>query len=124
LASPVLELDSDCSFGDGRELDHQDPPVRRDNMKNAQWLELLRHFTTVEGIYVDMGLALWFAPALQGLDEAWVTAVLPALRNFFVASIQPSGPVQFQEAIRKFIVARDLSDRPVAVQRWVAIDDE
>ena len=43
-------------------------------------------------------------------------ACSPALRNLSLEGLGPSGPVQ--EGIKSFVAARQLSDRPVAVQGW------
>jgi len=53
------------------------------------------------------------APALQELAGERTTEVLPALKNIFFEGPHPSGLVK--EVIRKFIAARRLSGRPVAL---------
>jgi hypothetical protein len=105
-------------FDNGRELNYRVPRVWKESPGDAQWLDLLRSFTAVENLYLSEGLASWVALALQELDSARVTVILPALKYIFIESLGPSGPVQFQEAIEKFIVARELSGHPVAVQPW------
>jgi hypothetical protein len=100
-------------FDDGRELNYRDPLIWRHNPKNA-WLDLLHFFTTVENLYLSEELASRVALALQELDSEQVTVILPALKYIFIESLGPSGPVQFE----KFIVARELSGHPVAVQPW------
>ncbi len=44
--------------------------------------------------------------------------VLPALQKDFVKSLDPSESGPIQEAIGKFVAARELSGHPTAVQRW------
>ena len=61
------------------------------------------------------------APALQVLAEERMVPVeaLPALERLSLRGPQPSGPVK--EAIGKFITARQLFGRPIAVDH---VDDE
>ncbi len=47
-----------------------------------------------------------------------VMEVLPALQKDFVKSLDPSESGPIQEAIGKFVAARELSGHPTAVQRW------
>jgi hypothetical protein len=81
-----------------------------------EWLEIFRPFTAVKNLYVIKGLAHHIAPALQDLVGERVTDVLPALESLFFEGLLPSGPVQ--EAIGRFVAARQLLGRPVAVSRW------
>lgn len=92
------------------------PPLWAHGMENTPWMELLRIFTAVEDLYLSEGLARCVAPALRELTGEGLAGVLPALRNLSIASLRPSGPVK--EAIGKFAAARELSGRPVVVQRW------
>ena len=55
------------------------------------------------------------AAALQKLVG---TEVLPTLENIFLEGFQPTGTVH--EGIEKFVAARRLIDRPVAVSHWDA----
>jgi hypothetical protein len=45
-----------------------------------------------------------------------ITEVLPNLENIFVKELEPPGP--FQEKIEQFVVARQLSDHPIAISVW------
>jgi len=48
--------------------------------------------------------------------------VLPALQNLFLEDPQPSGPVE--EAVGRFVAARQLSGNPIAVSPWDRKNDE
>ncbi len=92
-------------------------------MEDTQWLDLLHPFTSVKDLELSRDSVPFVAPALQELSGKRVTEVLPALQNLFLAESQPSGPVQ--EAIGKFIAARQLAGFPVTVHhRDRASDDE
>jgi hypothetical protein len=86
------------------------------DIENMQWLEILRPFTFVKNLYVSKEFAHCIAPALQELAGERLTNMLPALETLFLEALQPSGPVQ--EAIGKFIAARQLLGRPVAISDW------
>ena len=88
-------------------------PSRKYHMGNARWLPLLRQFKALEELYLANGLAPLVAPALQELAEESAPEVLPALRYLIIGWPQPSGPIR--EAIGKFVAARQLSGRPIAV---------
>ena len=87
----------------------------KDDMENAQWLELLDPFTALKNLYLTDGIAQRFCGALQELSGERATEVLPALRNLFVrgSSLEP-----VQEAMKSFVTARQLSGHPVVVDRW------
>jgi len=85
----------------------------QDDIENVQWLELLRPFTTVKTLYLSPEFAPRIAPALQELVGERATEVLPALRSL---QFHPSRPVQ--EAIEKFVAARQLSGHPISVSHW------
>jgi len=82
-------------------------------MENAQWLEILRPFTSVKNLYLSDRLALYVARALQGLSGESVTEVLPTLQNIFLPGLKRSGAVH--KAIGQFVAARQLSGRSVSV---------
>ena len=88
----------------------------QDDIENVQWLELLRPFTTVKTLYLSREFAPRIAPALEELVGERATIVLPALRSLFVEHLRPSRP--FQEAIEKFVAARQLSGHPIAISYW------
>jgi hypothetical protein len=81
----------------------------------SRWVELLRPFTAVKGLYICQNLAAHIAPTLKELGER-VTEVLPALKTLFLEGSLPSGPVQ--EAIDQFVAARQLAGHPIAVSYW------
>jgi hypothetical protein len=87
----------------------------KDDMEDAQWLELLDLFTALKNLYLTDGIAQRFCGALQELSGERTTEVLPALRNIFVrgSSLEP-----VQEAMKSFVAARQLSDHPVVVDHW------
>ena len=85
----------------------------KDNIENNHWLELLRPFTAVKSIYLSEEFQLGIASALQELVGRRTTEVLPSLQNIFLMRFEQSGP--FQEAIKQFIAARQLSGHPIAV---------
>jgi hypothetical protein len=101
---------------------HRRLPDWANDVGNAQWLELLGHFTAVENLYLSQDLALFIAPALQELStgEGAMMEVLPVLTHVFIEGLErsESGPVQ--AAIGKFVAARELSGHPVAVERLVS----
>ena len=86
--------------------------------EDIQWVETLHPFTAVKNVYVSWLFAPRIASALQGLRGEKVRDVLPALENIFLEDLWPSGPVE--EAVGKFVAARQLSGHPraVAFSRW------
>jgi hypothetical protein len=98
-------------FGYGRLRLHWE-----DDIENGQWLEVLRPFTTVKGLYLSRRLAPHIVPDLLELVGERVTEVLPALQNLFLEEPLRLGPVQ--ETIEQFVAARQLSGHPVAVSYW------
>jgi hypothetical protein len=103
-------------------LEHLDIDIRKDrdsllewqdDMEDTQWLELLHPFTSVKNLDLSKDSVPFVALALQELSGERVTEALPALENLFLEEPQPSGPVE--EAIGKFIAARQLSGCPVTV---------
>jgi hypothetical protein len=91
-------------------------PSWQDDIENVQWLELLHPFSTVKAIYLSRDIAARIAPALGELVGARATEVLLALQSLFLEELHPSGPVQ--EAIDKFVAARQLSNHPIVVSHW------
>jgi hypothetical protein len=116
---PYGDLEGDLERFDDREFRNRLSPLWTDGMESAtsRWLELLRHFTLVETLYLSEGLAHCVAPALKGLTEDDVNGVLPALQTLFIEGLQPPGPVQV--AIGEFVSARELTGHPVDVRCWV-----
>ena len=91
-------------------------PGWEDDVENSQWLELFHPFTSVKNLYLSEVVAPLVKPALQELAEERVTDVLPMLQNLYVEGLEPSGPIQ--EGIGQFVTARQLVNRPVAVEPW------
>jgi len=81
----------------------------------SQWLELFRPFSSVRSLYVSVTLEPLVATALRELSGDRTTELLPALQNLSLDELGPSGPAR--DAMEPFIAARQLSDRPVVVQR-------
>jgi hypothetical protein len=85
---------------------------------SMHWLEKFHQFTALKNLYVCMRFARSVAGALQELARERTTdvTVLPALESLFLERLQPSGPIQ--ECMGKFVAARQLSGRPIAVNVW------
>ena len=92
------------------------PSLWLDDIEDVQWLDIFYPFTAVKNLYVCEKFAQCIAFALQELVVERVTEVFPALETLFLEELQPSGPVQ--EAIGKFVTARELLGHPVAVSQW------
>ena len=90
--------------------------VWQDDIEDSQWLELLCPFTAVKDLYLSKEFAPRIAPSLQELVGERTTEVLPSLQSLFLEGLQPWGAVE--EAIGKFVVAREHSNIPVAVSYW------
>jgi hypothetical protein len=88
----------------------------QDDIENSQWLELFHPFTAVKGFHISREFASFVAPALQELVGERVTEVLPVLQTLFLEEELSSGPVQ--EAIGKYIAARQLAGHPISVSLW------
>ena len=90
------------------------PPWTED-MGITPWMEFLRVFTTVENLYLSKGLVRCIASTLQELSGGGETEVLPALQNIFIEGPQTSEAGSVQDVVWRFVAARELSGRPVAV---------
>jgi hypothetical protein len=88
----------------------------QDNIESSQWLEFFHPFTAVKALYISREFLPRIAPALQDFVGERVTEVLPALQTVFLEEILPSGPVQ--EAIGRFVTARQLANYPTVVSVW------
>jgi len=93
--------------------DPYEGPRWQDDSEGSQWLELVQPFYSVKNLHLSQGIAPRVVLALQGLAGESVTETLPALKDLFVEQLLPS-----EEAITKFVNARQLSGHPVAVRRW------
>jgi hypothetical protein len=87
----------------------------QDDIENSKWLELLHPFTGVKNLHLSQEFAPRIAPSLQELVGGRTTEVLPALQNLFLEKLHPSRPVE--EAIGKFVAARQLTNHPVAISQ-------
>jgi len=88
----------------------------KDDMENAQWLELLDPFTSLKSLYLTHEIAQRVCGALQELSGERATGVLPSLRNLFVRGF--SSLQHVQEAMMPFVAARQLSGHPMVVDGW------
>ena len=84
----------------------------QDDIDGSQWLELLHPFTAVKNLYLSKEFAPRIVPSLQELVGG-ITTVLPALQRLCVQEGFHPGP--FEDAIKKFVAARQLSNHPVAI---------
>ena len=96
--------------------DRDSQPDWKADIENGVWLQLLHSFTAVKNLYLSEELALHIGPALQELVEGRTMEVLPALQTIFLEGLESSGPVQ--EGIAKFVAARQVASRPIAVSSW------
>ena len=85
---------------------------------NNLWMQLLLPFTAVKNLYLSEEFAPGIASALQELVGSRITEVLPRLQNIFVEELDQLEPFDFRENIEQFIVARQLSDRPITISVW------
>jgi hypothetical protein len=90
--------------------------------ENTQWLELLHPFIAVKNLYLSKEFTLRIAPVLQELVGEGVVEILPALQGLFLEEVDLAGPVQ--EAIEKFVAARQLSGHPITVSHYSHWDKE
>jgi hypothetical protein len=88
----------------------------QNDIESSQWLEVLQPFTAVKGLYICREFAPHIAPVLQELVAERAIEVLPAMETVFLEETLPSGPIL--EAFERFVAARQLDGRPVAVSRW------
>ena len=87
-------------------------PRWQDDIVHSQWLEVLHPFTAVKYLHLPQRFVSRIVPALEELaGEA-----LPSLQKLFMEDLHPSEPVQ--GAIEKFVAARQLASRPIAVSHW------
>jgi hypothetical protein len=94
----------------------------KDDVENAQWLELLHPFASIKNLLLRNESIQHVPLALEQLAGERVTEALPALQNIALQGPQPSDPVM--KAIGKFIAARQLSGRPVAVHHRLRLGSD
>ena len=107
------------------ELHYSQLVWKDDAIENTLWLQILLPFTAVINLYIDKEFAPGIAAALQELDGARVTEVLPSLQNIFVKglarpfwSVFRLGESTVQEKFGQFIAARRLSNHTIAISDW------
>jgi hypothetical protein len=83
------------------------------DIESVQWLEIFQQFTAVKHLSAPRGFLESIALFLQELVEERVLDALPALERLSLIGLRSSGPAQ--EAIGKFVAARELSGHPVAI---------
>ena len=95
------------------------PSVWTRGIGNAQWLELLRFFASVEDLYLSEELGELVAPALRehAAGEGVAMQVLPALKNLFIERYR-FGMIPEYNALIDFVYARKVSGCPVSLQEW------
>jgi hypothetical protein len=90
-------------------------PEGENEVDSSQWLELFRPFGAVRVLYVFKRLEPVVAAALLELKGERTMEVLPELQSLFLDEPEPSGSAQ--DVMEPFVTARQLSDRPIVVQR-------
>jgi hypothetical protein len=91
-------------------------PCWQDDIEHNQWFELFHPFTTVKNLYLSRDFLPRIVPILQELAGEKVTEVLPNLQRIFLRDLLESEFVP--EAMRRFIAARQLSSRLIAISYW------
>jgi hypothetical protein len=91
------------------------PSQLQDDIEVMRWLEIFSKLTAVKHLSISKEFSQSIALALQELVGERITSVLPALEYLFWGG-QPSETVQ--EAVGRFIAARQLSGHPVAIHYW------
>jgi len=82
-----------------------------DAIENTLWLQLLLSFTEVKDLYLSGEITPGIAAALQELVGSRMAEVLPNLQYIYVEEIESA--VHFEESIRDFVAARQLSNHPI-----------
>jgi hypothetical protein len=96
--------------------DPHSSPVLEDDVENFEWLRLLFPFLAVKDLYLSRVPGLNVVRTLRELDEEGVKVVLPALQRVFLEGLPPSEAMW--EAIKPFMVMRQLSGYPVTIGCW------
>ena len=92
-------------------------PWQDDDIEIVQWLELLHRFTAVKDLRISRKFIPRIAPTLKELVGGRVREVLPALKTLFLVETL-SLTLGVQEAIDKFVAARELDGYPIAISYW------
>jgi hypothetical protein len=85
------------------------------NIDDTQWLALLRRFASVKDLHITKSLGLLVMSALAAPAGDGMT-VLPALQNFFLQGLQPSGSLR--DVVDQLIATRQLLGHPISVHNW------
>ena len=94
----------------------------QDDIETSQWLELLHPFMAAKHLYLSKELVPLIAPSFQELmGEGATEVLLPALKSLFL-EFRPSRAAE--EAIGKFLDARELFNLPVSISHWVRSDNK
>ena len=96
--------------------DPNSPFILSDDVKNADWLDLLLPFTAVKNLHLSQIFLPRIAFVLQELAGRRTTEVLPALQSILLEGSHPSNPLL--KGIEKFISARQLTNQPIAISVW------
>ena len=92
-------------------------PQWQEDMEGTRWRTLLHPYTSVKDLEVSGNLVQFVAGTLGELTGERIIEVLPALQNIFLQGFPVPRPVQ--EAMGKFVTARQLSGRPVTVHHQI-----
>ena len=85
--------------------------------RTSKWLSTFTNIYRCEEPLHTPRICAAIAHALQEVVEERVTEVLPVLQTIFL--IDPLPPVQEpQEAIEKFVAARQRAGQPITVSSW------
>ena len=85
--------------------------------RNTPMQEILYPFTAVTDIFISEYMVTKVSRCMEGLSEERTTAMLPALRNIFVAKLQSQEKCT-NDAIQEFIAAKGLAGHPVTLHPW------
>ena len=88
----------------------------KDGIENIEWRDLLLPFTALKNLYLSKQFAPRISPVLQEITEVGTTELLSSLQNLYLEGFQPSESVE--KGIERFISARQLANRPVAISVW------
>ena len=98
-------------------------PDWQDNIENTVWLDLFRPFAGVKNLYISQRSMPYIVPVLEELVGGRTTEVLPTLQNIFLEGLHWESSEPFEEGIRQFVAAREVTGHPVAVTLWERNDD-
>ena len=96
--------------------------VRYNPWGNREWLKIFHPFAAVKSLYISYSFAPTIAYSLEELIGERVGEVLPALETLFIEESYLLEK-EIKEAIGRFIAARQLAGRTIAVCRWEDVKD-